>query len=129
MTRVNRRFFAILMAKPVLQVILTGFFCWPSLLAGQTNQMPGAIYPPNRFLLVVETSRAMLHRADPMAQTLQELLGSGMARQARRGDSVGVWTFNEELYSGVLPLQEWTPEQQKAITQRVVGFLRAQKFE
>lgn len=117
------------MAKPVLSAFLVCFFCWPALLAGQTKGAPGALYPPNRFLLIVETSRAMLHRSDQMAQTMQDLLNSGLEHQARQGDSVGVWTFNEELYTGVLSLQEWAPEQQKAISERVVGFLRAQKFE
>jgi hypothetical protein len=117
------------MAKPVRRTLLLWLFCWPALLVAQTNDLSGSRYPPNRYLLVVETSRAMQHRSDQMAQTIQELLGSALARQARRGDSLGVWTFNEDLYTGVLPLQEWTPEQQKPITERVVGFLRAQKFE
>jgi len=117
------------MAKPVHRNLLLWLFFWPALLVAQTNDLSAPRYPPNRYLLVVETSRAMLHRSDQMAQTIQELLGSALARQARRGDSLGVWTFNEDLYTGVLPLQEWKPEQQKPITERVVGFLRAQKFE
>jgi hypothetical protein len=102
---------------------------FPALGWTQTNHAPAAVYPANRFLLIVETSHSMLHRSEAMAQTVQDLLKTSLARQARRGDSLGVWTFNEELYTGLLSLQQWTPENQKAITDRVVGFLRAQKFE
>jgi hypothetical protein len=71
----------------------------------------------------------MLRRSEAMIQAVQDLLASGLASQARRGDSLGVWTFNEELHIGLVPLQEWSPQAQAAITQRVTGFLRAQKLE
>ena len=70
----------------------------PLLASGQTNN-PLPNYPINRYLLVVETSHSMQRRADSMIQSIQDLLGSALAAQARRGDSLGVWTFNEALYS------------------------------
>ncbi|HZR18086.1 MAG TPA: hypothetical protein VFE51_12395 [Verrucomicrobiae bacterium] len=100
----------------------------PLLAAGQTNS-PALIYPKNRYLLVVETSRAMQRRADVMALAVRELLNSAVAGQARRGDTLGVWTFDEDLHTGLLPLQQWSPDSQAAITDRIVGFLKAQKFE
>lgn len=101
----------------------------PGLLLGQTNHPAGLIYPSNRYLLLVETSRGMLNRSDMLVQSIQDLLASALASQARRGDSLGVWTFNEELHTGLLPLQQWAPENQKAISERIVSFLRAQRFE
>jgi predicted RNA-binding protein with PIN domain len=100
----------------------------PVLVFGQTN-IPTATYPGNRYLLVVETSRPMQRRAAAMAQAVQDLLNSALAAQARRADTLGVWTFNEEVYAGTLPLQQWSPNAQKSVSDRVVGFLRAQKFE
>ena len=71
----------------------------------------------------------MLHRSDAMAQTVQDLLRAALPTQARRGDSLGIWTFNEDLFTGLIPLQQWTPETQKIVTDRTVGFVRAQKLE
>ena len=71
----------------------------------------------------------MQNRSDAMFQTVQEMLRSTLTSQARRGDSVGIWTFNEELHSGLFALQQWTPESKTAISDRVVSFLRAQKLE
>jgi hypothetical protein len=102
---------------------------FPIFVQAQTNKPPAAIYPANRYLLVVETSHSMLHRSEAMVQTVQDLLKSPLATQARRGDTLGVWVFNEDLYTGLLSLQQWTPETQKTVTEHVVGFLRAQKFE
>jgi hypothetical protein len=97
-------------------------------LNAQTNDA-SVRFPANRFLLVVETSRSMQRRVDAMAQTVTDLLQSAVASQARRGDTLGVWTFNEDVYSGVLPLQKWTPDTPKTISDRVVEFLKTQKFE
>jgi hypothetical protein len=64
-----------------------------------------------------------------MVQSVRDLFNSGLASQARRGDSLGIWTFNEEVYTGLLPLQQLSPENLKSVEDRVAGFLRTQKFE
>jgi hypothetical protein len=103
---------------------------FPSLLLeGQTNTPQPAVYPVNRYLLIVETSHSMAHRSEAMVRTVQNLMSSALASQARRGDSLGLWTFNEDPYTGVFPLQQWSPENQSSIVERFTGFLRAQKFE
>jgi len=56
------------------------------------------------------------------------LLVSGMNGQLRRGDTLGVWTFNADLYSGQFPLQQWSPETAGAITARALTFLKGQKY-
>ena len=100
----------------------------PLLLLAQTTNPP-SLYPRNRFLLVLETSHAMQRRADAMIESVRKLVGSAIAGQARRGDTLGLWTFNEEVYTGVFQLQKWSPDAQAQITERVEGFLKAQKFE
>ena len=100
----------------------------PRLLPAQTNS-PALIFPSNRFLLVIETSHGMGLRAEAMRQSVQGLLNSALAAQAHRGDTLGLWTFNEELRSGGIPLQKWAPEDKEAISGRIDGFLKAQKFE
>ena len=64
-----------------------------------------------------------------MLQTVQDLLTSGMAGQLRQGDTLGVWTFNDDLYAGRFPLQNWSPETQPDSASRMLDFLKGQKWE
>jgi hypothetical protein len=85
--------------------------------------------PSNRFLLIVETSRSMQRRSDGVLKTVKDLLGTGMHGQLQPGDSLGLWTYNKELYAGRFPLQHWTLENTNAVLDRAVHFLEAQKYE
>jgi hypothetical protein len=85
--------------------------------------------PSNRYLLVVETSRSMQRRADGVLQTVRDLLRSGLGGQLRRGDTLGIWTYNESLQAGRFPLQTWSPAMQNDITLRMLAFLRGQKYD
>lgn len=71
----------------------------------------------NRFLVVVETSRSMQRRSNAVAQALSTLLTSGFDRQARAGDTIGIWTYNERLNAGVIPLATWRPD----LANRIAG--------
>ena len=98
---------------------------------GSTNATAGS--PPateaNRVLLVVETSKNMQRQGDAALATINELFGSGMHGQMRSGDTVGLWTYNEELYVGHLPVQDWTPKNAKDVQERTLKFLTQQKLE
>ena len=95
-------------------------------LDAQTTPTPS---PSNRYLLVVDTSRAMQTRAAGVQKAVQDLLASGLSGQMRRGDTLGVWTFNSELYKGQFPLQKWSPETKAEIILHVISFLKTQKYE
>ena len=90
---------------------------------------PPTALSSNRYLLIVDTSRAMEPRKRAMLKAVQDLLKSGMAGQMREGDTLGVWTYDADLSAGRLPLQRWSPGAQKAITSRSVAFLKGQKCE
>jgi len=98
---------------------------WP--LSAQTNTAKTAA-PANRCLLIVDTSRSMQRRADAALKAVQDLLTSGLSGQLRTGDTVGVWTFNDDLYAGRFPLQTWSPQAQADITSRTLTFLKAQQY-
>jgi hypothetical protein len=85
--------------------------------------------PANRWLLIVETSRATQSRREATAQLAGNLILSGMNGQMRAGDTVGVWTFNSALHSGEFPLQKWTSKNAKGIAERTALFLAMRKFE
>jgi hypothetical protein len=95
-------------------------------LSAQTNTTPKRL--PNRYLVVVETSHAMDKRGAAVTQVLRQLLLSGMNGQLRSGDSLGLWTFNDDLHGGEFPLQEWSPQDKTNITAAVVTFIEHQKF-
>ena len=85
--------------------------------------------PPDRCLIIVETSRSMQPRADAVIAAVRNLVTSGLNAQLQKGDTLGMWTFNEDLYAGRFPLQTWSPQAGEEITQRAVAFLKAQKYE
>jgi hypothetical protein len=85
--------------------------------------------PSHRCLLIVETSKSMQRRTNAVHGAVQELLASGLNGQLQAGDTLGVWTFNEDLYAGRFPLQTWSPQAQEDITLRTLTFLGAQRYE
>lgn len=95
-------------------------------LPAQTNAPQ---QPSGRFLFVVDTSSAMRRRAPAVQKAVENLLRSSMSAQLRAGDTVGVWTFNEELYTGRFPLQRWSPELTETVASNVVAFLKAQPYQ
>jgi hypothetical protein len=116
--------------KPIF--ILTALWllgAWfPCALMAQTN-LAKAPSSGNRYLLVVDTSSAMQRRSEGTEKTVADLLSSGLEGELQPGDTLGVWTFNEDVYAGRFPLQHWSAEDAQAITARVVSFLKAQKHE
>lgn len=101
-------------------------FLSPSASA-QTNA--GNAPPKNRWLLVIETSRAMRPRAAAVQELTSMLVYSGMNGQAQPGDTIGLWTFNKNLSVGQFPLQQWEPASNKKIARGVYEFLGVQKYE
>ena len=93
------------------------------------TNLTSAVPVSNRYLLIVETSRSMKARGNGALNAIQDLLSTGMRGQLRKGDTLGVWTFNKELEAGLFPLQRWAPESAKAIATRVLHFLQDQKCE
>lgn len=82
-----------------------------------------------RYLIIVETSHPMHRRSDGVIKTVGNLLVSGIGGQIQQGDTLGVWTYNQELYTGRLPLQRWSKYEQEDIGSGVMDFLKSQKYE
>jgi hypothetical protein len=124
----NRGRSGLALAPPLLAALLLLATLMPPQLPAQTNT---AKAPPSshRWLLIVETSRSMQRRSDAVLTAVQDLLTSGMVGQLRPGDTLGVWTFNSDLYTGRFPLQTWSPEAQQDIVSGTLAFLKGQKYE
>src|ERR1051325_2301542 len=81
----------------------------------------------NRFLFIVETSKAMKKQLPAAAQSVQELLASSLGGQLRAGDTLGIWTYDSELRAGVFPMQIWTERNHTLVANDAAGFLSEQK--
>lgn len=99
----------------------------PSAGGSQTNA-PRFGTISSRFLVIVETSRAMGHRSDATTKAVGSLLYSGFNHQIKQGDTLGIWTYNQQLFTGRVPLRRWSTPLQHEIVSDTVDFLKTQKY-
>jgi hypothetical protein len=120
-------------ARPIRALAILAWIsvlvCGLSLTASAAQAPAEKPGPSNRWLFIIQTSHSMENRSENARQIAGILVLSGMNGQMRRGDTVGVWTFNQDLYAGVFPLQDFRPETARTTAQRVVAFLQEQKNE
>jgi hypothetical protein len=83
----------------------------------------------NRFLFIVDMSSGMKRHATDTLETVDKILRSSASGQLHPGDTIGVWTFNESLHTGILPLQTWEALDIDEIALRTTSFLHEQKYE
>jgi hypothetical protein len=117
--------------RPTRKTRLTGFFAFFAFCAPIffTLSASAARLPSNRWLFIVETSRAMQPRSEAAAQIAGNLILSGMSGQMHPGDTIGVWTFGSDLRTGEFPLQTWTSNNVKQIAENLSLFLATRTFE
>jgi hypothetical protein len=99
-----------------------------SLLAIEISARPSAQIE-NRYLFILDTSLGMKRVSKAAHEAVLELIGSGMQRNMRPGDTFGIWTFNNELSTGPFPMQQWKPQQQAAVVLEASGFLDQLGYE
>lgn len=95
-------------------------------------QNPAATPNPaltERFLVIVETSAAMQKRAENVQKAMGSVISSGLQRNISPGSTIGLWTFNDKLATGQLPLQLWNPSTRQTVALTIVQFLQQQKYE
>jgi len=82
-----------------------------------------------RFLVIVETSAAMQKRAENTQKAVGSIISSGLKGQIESGCTIGLWTFNDKLHTGQVPLQLWTETSRQHVALTLVQSLQQQKFE
>ena len=106
---------------------------WLTYSLGAQTPSPRTNAPPKpvaeRFLLIVDTSAAMQNRSANVERVVGNLFAAGVSNQLHGGDTIGVWTYTDDLYAGQFPLQRWTPQTSAAIAEGIVGFLESRKYE
>jgi hypothetical protein len=82
----------------------------------------------NRFLFIFGTSDDMKKRVPAVQEEINNLLSHNLGDQLRAGDSVGVWTFDQNLRTGQFPLQPWNPALAGTIASNINKFVGKQKY-
>ena len=103
--------------------LLPGLALVPTLRA-QVNTPPVA----NRMLLIFDTSSAMKKRLPAEDKAIDQLFAITLNGRLRRGDTVGVWTFDQDPHIGRFPLQQWSDEQVTMVPDQIIGFLKTQRY-
>jgi hypothetical protein len=85
--------------------------------------------PPERWLLIFDTSTAMNRWLAGTTTELQNLFFDRMSGQLHQGDSIGVWTFAEKLETGKYPLFNWVPVKAADESAALVDFLDYEKYK
>ncbi len=106
-----------------LTALLSGLFLAPALPA-----QPAAQKVENRCLLVFDTSAEMKRRLPAVQKALDALLAGSLNGDLHSNDTLGVWTFDQELRIGQFPLQRWEPDHAMVIASNITAFVRGQHY-
>ena len=97
-------------------------------LISKSHAQPAMQPVDNRFLLIFDTSADMKKRLPAEQIALDTLLAGSMGGQMHPGDSIGVWTFGQDLRAGEFPLQSWAPENAAVIASNIMVFVGKQHY-
>jgi hypothetical protein len=112
--------------KPVFKIvaavgiIFAAFFCRAD-NASKSRPME------NRFLFIINVSSAMKSRTNGIEEAVVRLLETDMHGEFRKGDTIGLWTYNDELHAE-FPMQVWSRERKTEITSDVERYLHHQHY-
>jgi len=99
---------------------LLGILCLlPAKLSAQSS---------NRWLFIFNTSAEMRDRAKGLQDVTQDLLTTGMHGNMRPGDTIGIWTYDNELRASEAPLMTWSPDVSDSIAQHTLYFLSRHRY-
>jgi hypothetical protein len=96
--------------------------------AGRAQLPPPRPYVENRVLLVFDTSSAMKKRLPEEEKGIKRLFALTLSSQLQDGDSIGVWTFDENLRTGEFPLQRWQAEDIMTISSNILTFVEKHRY-
>lgn len=104
-------------------MLLAAIFLVPALRAQPTEQTV-----QSRFLFIFDTSKEMKPRLPAAEKALNTMLATSLRGELHAGDSMGVWTFGQNLQTKGYPLQSWNPDAAVAIASNLVKFVDEQHY-
>ncbi|HEY3913033.1 MAG TPA: hypothetical protein VGN61_00995 [Verrucomicrobiae bacterium] len=111
--------------KDTLVFIFTAGILFAAFLCQADGRVPRI---ENRFLFVIDTSSAMRSRTNGIEQAVVGLLKSNMHDQLRKGDTIGLWTYNDILHDE-FPRQVWSDQNKGTIIFDVERYLHHEHYE
>src|SRR5271154_458562 len=103
--------------------LLAAIFLIPAVRAQPTEQKV-----QSRFLFIFDTSKNMKPRLEASEKALNTMLATSLAGHLHSGDSMGVWTFGQNLRTKGFPLQSWNPDAAVNIASNLVKFVGKQSY-
>jgi hypothetical protein len=121
MNRTHSKIFTV--AARIFFALVAGIF-----LISKSHAQPAVQGMDNRFLIIFETSADMKKRLPGVQIALDTLLAGSMGGQLHADDSIGVWTFGQDLHAGEFPLQSWAPENGAVLATNIMAFVGKQPY-
>jgi len=90
--------------------------------------LPARAALEERWLLVFDTSWTMKKRLPGVEAAVKKLLATSAGGQLHPGDTVGVWTFGQQLKPGEFPLVTWAPEDSAETISNLVAFVHKHRY-
>ena len=81
-----------------------------------------------RHIIIVDTSFSMVRRKQALYATVSNLFSSGLGGHIREGETVEMWTFNENIDSSSIPPRPWRQAEARDLATRAVNFLKNRRF-
>lgn len=81
----------------------------------------------NRFLFVVDVSSGMSKPAPQALRAMLDMVASGMQSQLQPGDTLGIWTFNDQLHTD-FPMQVWAETNKARVAENIATYWRTLSF-
>ncbi len=107
----------------LLAAVLGGMTAVPGMRA-----QPAAQKVDSRFLFVFDTSSEMKHRVTAVQNAVNSILATSVSGQLHSNDSIGVWTFAQQLQTGQFPLQRWNPDHAVTTASNINAFVHSQRY-
>lgn len=107
----------------LLAALLGGMAAIPGLRA-----QPAVRKVDNRFLFVFDTSADMKRRVAAVQNAIKGILATSANGQLHSNDSIGVWTFDQQLQTGQFPLQRWNSDHAVMMASTINSFVGSQRY-
>ncbi len=115
----NSRLAKCIRGFPVLLAVL--------ILSGRASGQP-MMEPPQRWLLIFDTSATMERWLPGTTTELQNLFYGSMGGQLRAGDSVGVWFFSDKLHTDRSLPFAWMPANAASASSQIIDLMNREHY-
>jgi hypothetical protein len=117
----KKHFIGFYFCARIFAVLLAGFFLIPSTHAQQDGF-------ENHFLFIFSTSADMKKRVPMVEKMINGLFLTSFGGQLRADDSIGVWTFGQDLQTGQFPQQGWVPDEAATLATNINLFISKEHY-